>query len=119
MDNYQAYLVCIKTLEQIYHFLEEVPNLFLGRVVGVAARLNGVDTGTVLAPLMLPELLVAAVVTDPVRLHIREQIGTVLRGQDVGNVGVCARRIAARLVGTVAVVGPSEFGQNNYSCHHR
>ena len=107
MGNDQTYLVRIKTLEQIYNLLEEVSNLFLGRVVGVAARVDSVDTGTVLAPLMLPKLLVAAVVVDPVRLHIREQIGTVLRSQDIGNVGVCARGVAAGLVGTIAVVWPS------------
>lgn len=72
-----------------------------------------------LAPLMLPELLVAAIVTDPVRLHVREQIGTVLRGQDIRNVGVCARGVATGLVGTIAVVGPSHLHQIHCPCHHR
>lgn len=59
------------------------------------------------SPLMLPEGLAVAIDIDPVILHIGEEVGTVLRFQDLGDVGVGARVIAVRLVGAIAVIGPS------------
>lgn len=50
-----VYLVSIKTLEQVNHLLEEIPHFLLRGVLGVAARLDRVDTGAVLVPLVLPE----------------------------------------------------------------
>ncbi len=50
----------------------------------------------------LPELLVLAVDVDPELLHEREGVARTLVGQEAGNVGVRARRIAALGEGPIA-----------------
>ena len=57
-------------LEQIHRLLEEIHHLLLGHVVGVATRLQGADAGAVLAPLVLPEALVVALVVFPIGVHV-------------------------------------------------
>lgn len=104
-----SYLVCVQALEQVNHLLEEVTHFLLGVVAGVAAGLDGVDASTVLAPLVLPELLVATAVADPVLVHVCQEIIAVLGLQDLRDVGVLARGIAVGLVGAVAVVGPEGY----------
>jgi hypothetical protein len=80
---------------------------FLGRlVVGVAARVEGGDAGAVLAPLVLPEGLVVALVVLPVLLHDFKSFIRAGGLQDFGDVGVGAARVAVGFVGAVAVVGP-------------
>lgn len=81
------------------HFLRRL-------VVGEAARLERGYAGAVLAPLVLPEGLAGAVVRQPVRLHVREQVVVAERLQDRGDVGVGAAAVARRVVRTVAVVRP-------------
>ena len=105
-SSLSSYLVCVQTFEQVDHLLEEVADFLLGIVVGVAAWLDGVDASTVLAPFVLPELLVATAVADPVLVHVCQEVTAVLSLQDLGDVGVFARGIAIGLVGTIAVVGP-------------
>ena len=80
---------------------------FLGRlVVGVAGRVEGGDAGAVLAPLVLPEGLVVALVVLPVLLHDLEGLVGAGGLQDLGDVGVGAARVAVGFVGAVAVVRP-------------
>lgn len=57
-----------------------------------------------LAPLVLPEYLVTAVIRYPVGVHVVEQILAVEGLQDGGNVRVGAAVIAVGLIGAVAVV---------------
>lgn len=101
-----TYLVRIETLEKIHHLLEEIADFLLRGVVGVAAGIDGVDASAVLAPLVSPETLVVAVDVDPVVLHVGQEIGATLFCQDVRDVGVGTRGVAAGLVGAVTVVGP-------------
>ena len=57
----QAHLVCRHSPEQL-HRLREIIDDLLGLAVArvaIAARLEGADAGTVLGPLVLPEVLVA------------------------------------------------------------
>lgn len=68
----------IQALEQINCLLEEITHFFLRLVAGVAARLDGIDASTVLAPLMRPEVLVVAVDINPVLIHIVDQVTEVL-----------------------------------------
>lgn len=119
-----AYLVRIEALEKINSLLEIITDFFLGLVVGVAARLDGVDASayiiisawsglpdrhkrTMLVPLVLPEALVITLVVLPVGLHVGQQLGPALRLEDLCDVRILARRIAELLVGAVAVVRPA------------
>lgn len=63
-----------------------------------------------LAPLVRPEALVVAVDIDPILIHVVDQVTEVLVLQDGCDVGVSALRVTARLVCTVAVVGPGGSG---------
>lgn len=94
-----------KSLEEADGAGEEVGGFLGGLVVGVAAGLQSADAGTVLAPFVLPEALVIALVVLPVGLHIAEGIGS-LAGQDVGDVGVGTVIVALSGIGAVAVVRP-------------
>ena len=60
------------------------------------------------SPLVLPESLVCTRVADPVGVHVREEGGLAGGGQDGGDVGVGARRIAVGVEGSVAVVWPGK-----------
>lgn len=60
------------------------------------------------SPFMLPESLVCTRVADPVGIHVGEEGSLAGGGQDVGNVGVGARRIAVGVEGSVTVVWPVE-----------
>ena len=55
---------------------------------------------------MLPESLVCSRVADPVGVHVREKGGLAGGGQDGGDVGVGARRIAVGVEGSVTMVWP-------------
>jgi hypothetical protein len=101
-----TYLVSVQRLEQVHDLLEEIADLLLGRVVGVAARFDRVDAGAVLAPLVLPEGLVVAVDVHPVLVHVCQQLAAALLLQDVGDIGVAPRRVTVGLVRAIAVVGP-------------
>jgi hypothetical protein len=86
--------------------VEEDGDFFSRLVIGVAARIEGGDAGAVLAPLVLPEGLVVALVVLPVLLHVRQGLVGARGLQDFGDVGVGAARVAVGFVGAVAVVGP-------------
>ena len=55
---------------------------------------------------MLPECLVVALIVFPVRLHVVEELSLAERRNNGRYIGVRAGRVAARVVRTVAVVGP-------------
>lgn len=111
------YLVSIQTLKQIHNLLEEVTDFFLGCVPLVAVRVNGVDASTMLAPLVRPERLIVSVNINPVIIHVFEQIILALRLQDIGDIGVRASRIAARLVCAVTVIGPDYVNVTSCMMH--
>lgn len=100
------YLIRIKRLEEIDRLLEKVDGFLLVCIAGVTSRVEGADARAVLGPLVLPESLVVPLIVLPVRLHVVEEAGLAERGQDAGDVGVRARRVAAGIVGTVAVIRP-------------
>lgn len=102
----RTYLVSIKTLEQIHHFLEEITHFLLRLIVAVAAWVNCVQTSTVLAPFMLPERLVVSVDVHPVLVHVVDEIGTALRVENGRDVGVGTVGVTIGLVGAITVVGP-------------
>jgi hypothetical protein len=93
-------------LEQGDGAVEEDGDFLGGLVVGVAGRVEGGDAGAVLAPLVLPEGLVVALVILPVLLHDFKSFIGAGGLQDVGDVGVGAARVAVGFVGAVTVVGP-------------
>lgn len=84
---------------------EVVGHLVRGAVAGVALGVQRADARAVLAPLVLPEGLVVALVVLPVRLHRPERAGGPLL-QDRGDVGVLPALVAVLLVRPVAVIGP-------------
>lgn len=106
LERRRSYLVCIQALEQIHHLLEEITHFLLRLVIGVAGRLDRVQTGAVLAPFVLPEGLVVPVDVNPVLVHVGEELGAILRLQDLGDIGVGAAGVTVGLVGAVTVVGP-------------
>ena len=57
---------------------------------------------------MLPESLICTRVADPVGVHVREEGGLAGGGQDGGDVGVGARRIAVGVEGSVTMVRPGK-----------
>ena len=93
-------------LEQIHRLLEEIHHLLLRHVIGVAAWFQRADAGAVLAPLVLPEALVVALVVLPVGVHVGEEVRGPCGRDDGGDVGVGARGVTVGVVGAVAVVGP-------------
>lgn len=60
-----------------------------------------------LAPFMLPERLIITVDVNPVFIHVRQEIGAILRLENVGDVGVGASIIAIGFICAITVVGPS------------
>lgn len=58
-----------------------------------------------LAPFVLPEGLIIALVVLPVGLHVAERVWG-LAGEDVGDVGVGTVIIALSGIGAVTVIGP-------------
>lgn len=58
------------------------------------------------APFMFPESLIRARVADPVGVHVGEEGSLAGGGEDGGDVGVSARRIAVGVEGSVTVVWP-------------
>ena len=58
---------------------------------------------------MLPESFIRTRITDPIGIHVREEVSLTGGGQDGGDVGVGARRIAVGVVGSITVVWPIQF----------
>lgn len=115
---YITYSVRIPTLKQVHRFLEVIAHFLLWLIVGVAARIDGVDTRAVGGPLVLPKRLAALVVADPVLAHVGEKLRTALVLQNARDVGVGAGWVAVGLVAAVAVVGPGEASSCQYSIMH-
>lgn len=65
-----AYRVAIQSFKELNGFLEESNDFLLRCVRGIAARLEGADTRSMFAPLVLPEAFVVALVVFPVCVHI-------------------------------------------------
>lgn len=102
-----TYLIRVKALEEVDRLLEEINDLFLSRVIGVAAWVQGTDAGAMFAPLMLPETLIIPLIILPIRVHVIEKVSLAIRRDDVGYVGVCTVRIAVGVVCPITVVWPS------------
>jgi hypothetical protein len=100
------YRVCIQSLEQINNLLEEVTHFLVISVIGIAARLNGVNAGSVRVPLMSPEIIRGLVIAEPVNVHIIEQLGTTLVFEDDLDIGDFAGGVAILTVVTITVVRP-------------
>lgn len=85
-------------------------------VVVIARRIEGADTGSVLAPLVLPERLVIALIILPVGVHVREQVRLAERVENGSYVGVFARWITVGIIRAVATVWPQAM---NCPCINR
>ena len=113
-------LVRWQRLEEADGAREEVGRLLAVLVaVAVARGLKGADAGAVLAPLVLPELLVVALVVLPVLVHVVERVAGVVGLEDLGDVGVSAIRVTLRRVGAVAVVGPETVNGPRVYCRNK
>lgn len=102
-------MIGIEAFEKVDCFLEEINDLFLRSVTGVAARVQGADASAVLAPLMRPETLVVPLIVLPICVHVIEKVSLAIRREDVGYVGVGTVWIAVRVVCPVTVVWPTQF----------
>ena len=60
-----VYSITVKSLEKIHSLLEEIWNLFLGRVASVTGRSQGTNTSSMFPPLVFPERLIIAVDVNP------------------------------------------------------
>lgn len=99
-------LICAESFEEVDSLLKEVGNFFLRGVVSVAGWLQGRIACAVLAPLVLPEGLVLALVIFPVCVHVTQQICLAEGLEDTGDIGVLARLIAKLRIGPIAKVRP-------------
>jgi len=86
--------------------VEEVHKLVFLFVVVVAVGIQGGVTSSVLAPFVLPERLVIALVVLPVGLHIAQDITMTFVQKDATNIGICSRAIACSFVRAITVVRP-------------
>lgn len=75
-------------------------------VVIIARGIEGADAGSVLAPLVLPERLVIALIIFPVGVHVREQVRLAERVENGSYVGVFARWVTVGIIGAVTTVWP-------------
>lgn len=114
----KAYLVGGKSLEKVDGLGEEVDDVFVLLVVGEAVGLEGGVAGAVLAPFVLPELLVGAVVVEPVVVHEGEGLLALAASvlEDGANVGVGARGVAVLGVAAIAVIGPRKCQNDRCVC---
>jgi hypothetical protein len=69
-----TYCIAVKSLEDINGLLEEIRNLFLWCIAGVARRLQSANTSPMFLPFMFPEGLIIAIYVDPVFIHVGEQV---------------------------------------------
>jgi len=95
-----------QSLEQVHGRGEVVYDLFLHRIVGVAARLECADACAMFLPFVIPEALVVAVDVLPVCVHIAEHIRCACSSEDGGDIGVGSAGVAVGVIGAVAVVRP-------------
>lgn len=107
-------LVGVQTLIELHRLLEVSNDFLLRLVVFVAVRFDGVNAGSVLVPLMLPEALVVSLVVRPEGLHAVEEFFLSVFSQDVGDVGVFALLVAEFLVCAITVVGPEWVSIHRY-----
>lgn len=69
---WRTYGIAVQGLEKINGLLEEIWHFLCWGVGSVAFGLEGRDTGSMLCPFVVPELLVVAVDIYPVCIHIVE-----------------------------------------------
>ena len=100
--------VRVQDREQLECLLEVIDHLLRGHIVGVAGGVEGADAGAMLAPFVLPERLVVALIVFPVHRHVVQQVVAVEVLEDLRDVFVLAAFVAELLVGSVAFVGPAE-----------
>ena len=79
VDGGSTYRVGVQALEQLNRLVEEVKNLLLRGIVGVAVGIQRADTGSVLAPFMLPEGLVIPRLVFPICVHVIQEAGCAVR----------------------------------------
>ena len=103
-----SYRVGIECLEELGSLIEEVDDLFLRLVVRVAFCIQGANASSMLAPFMLPEDFICAIVgiVEPVGVHVVEECGSTVGFEDGGDVGVLPFLITILTISTVTVVGP-------------
>ncbi len=101
-------LVGRQALEQGHGSSEVVQDFLRGLVVRIAGRLQGADAGTMLAPFVLPEALIVALVVFPILLHVLQKTGSILL-KDGSDVCVLPSSVAVLLVRAIAVIWPN-FG---------
>ena len=103
-----TYAVGVKRLVQLCGLVEEVDNLFLRLIVGVAIWVQGANAGTVLAPLMFPKGFVCAVVrvVQPIGVHVVEKRGSTVGFENGGDVCVLPTFVTVLTICTVAIVRP-------------
>lgn len=65
------------------------------------------------SPFVSPERLVIAIDVKPVFVHVRQEIGAILRLENVGDVGVGASIIAIGFIGAITIVGPNNSLEMN------
>ena len=88
----------VEGLEEVYSFLEVGNDFLLRGVVVIAAWLQSADAGSVLVPLMAPEVFIISLVVFPVFVHIFKGVGLAGSGEDSRNVGVFTAGIAILLI---------------------
>ena len=77
-------------------------------IARVAAWLQGTDACSMLAPFMLPEAFVVALIVLPVCVHVVEEVRPAGGGDYGGDVCVLAVRIAELVEGTVTMIWPGK-----------
>ena len=87
-------LVGRQSLEKLDGTSKEISGLLGFLVVGVAVRFEGGDASAVLAPFMLPECLVLALVVLPVLLHVVKSVSGSVGGEKIADVLVGSGSIA-------------------------
>lgn len=91
-------LVCRESLEELDSASEEIRSLLGSLVVRVAVRVESGDASAVLAPFVLPEGLVLALIVLPILLHVVKSLTGSIGGEDITDVGVGSGSIALRRV---------------------
>jgi hypothetical protein len=105
-SNASAYGICVESLEEVNSPLEEICDFCTSSIARVAIWIESRNACSVFGPLVLPETLSCTVVALPVRLHVREERRFAEGVENLGDVRICSRCVAVRIVGTVAMVGP-------------
>lgn len=94
-------------LEQPNCPLHIIYDFHAGRVrVVIARRSEGIDASTMLVPFVLPEMLCCALVREPIRVHVLEQVSLAKGVKNVGDISILWGEGAELVIGAIAEVGP-------------